>query len=85
MTERQILFDSINVGGSNEGHLSQRPAAFGIFALQQVASTGARKSTLPVPVILKRLDTDFLVLVPLGRRIQFFHWECLNIRTLRLG
>ena len=41
MTERQVLFDSINVRGSNEGRLSQRPAAFGIFALQQVASTGA--------------------------------------------
>jgi hypothetical protein len=41
MTERQVLFDSINVGGSNEGCLSQRPAAFGIFALQQVASAGA--------------------------------------------
>jgi len=39
MTERQVLFDSITVGGSDEGCLSQRPAAFGIFALQQVAPT----------------------------------------------
>jgi len=29
-----------------------------------------RRITLPVPVILKRLDTDFLVLIPLGRRIE---------------
>ena len=41
MTERQVLFDSINVCGSDEGRLSQRPAAFGIFALQQVSSAGA--------------------------------------------
>jgi hypothetical protein len=26
--------------------------------------------TLPVPVILNRLATDFLVLIPLGRRIN---------------
>src|SRR6266542_658131 len=29
-----------------------------------------RRNTLPVPVILTRLTTDFLVLMPLGRRIQ---------------
>jgi hypothetical protein len=29
-----------------------------------------RRITLPVPVILKRLLTDFLVLIPLGRRMQ---------------
>jgi hypothetical protein len=27
--------------------------------------------TLPVPVILNRLATDFFVLMPLGRRINF--------------
>lgn len=46
MAERKVLFDSINVGGSNEGRLSQRPAAFGIFALQQVAPTGAPEEYL---------------------------------------
>ena len=30
-----------------------------------------RHITLPLPVILKRLTTDFLVLMPLGRRIRF--------------
>src|SRR5439155_6375109 len=39
-----------------------------------------RNRTLPVPVILKRLATDFLVLMPLGRRIQvhFLLLERLN-------
>jgi hypothetical protein len=41
MTERQILYDAINVCGSDECRLSQRSAVFGIFALQQVAPTGA--------------------------------------------
>jgi hypothetical protein len=41
MTEREVLSDSVNVCGSGEGRLSQRPAAFGIFALQQVAPAGA--------------------------------------------
>ena len=41
MTEWQILFDAINVGWSDERCLSQRPAAFGIFALQQMAPTRA--------------------------------------------
>jgi hypothetical protein len=41
MTEWQVLFDSINVCGSDGGRFSQRPAAFGTFALQQVSPTGA--------------------------------------------
>lgn len=31
--------------------------------------------TLPVPVILKRLATDFLVLIPLGRRIRLIFFS----------
>ncbi len=36
--EWQILFDTINVGWSDEHCFAQRPAAFGTFALKQMAS-----------------------------------------------
>ena len=39
-----------------------------------------RCRTLPVPVILKRLATDFLVLIPLGRRMEF-SFSCLFCRN----
>jgi len=41
VAERQILRDSINVGGAEDSGLSQRPAAFGCLALKQMASAGA--------------------------------------------
>jgi hypothetical protein len=37
----QVLCDTIDVGWSNDRCFSQRAAAFGIFALQQVAPTSA--------------------------------------------
>ena len=37
MAERQILFDAVNVGRSEEPCLSQRPPACGALALEQVA------------------------------------------------
>jgi hypothetical protein len=39
VAEWQILFDTINVGWSEALGLSQRPAAFGTFALKQMAPT----------------------------------------------
>ena len=41
MAEGQILFDPINVGWIDEYRFTQRPAAFGIFALQQMAFASA--------------------------------------------
>ena len=41
IAEWQILFDTINVCGSNERRLSQGPAAFRAFTLKQVAPTSA--------------------------------------------
>ncbi len=37
----QVLCDTIDVGWSNDRRFSQRPAAFGIFALQQVTPASA--------------------------------------------
>jgi hypothetical protein len=37
MAKREILFDAINVGGSKDRRLSQRPPSFGAFALKQMA------------------------------------------------
>jgi hypothetical protein len=71
MAERQILCDAVNVGWCENRRLSQRPAAFGAFALKQMAPACPVKLTFPLAVILKRFATDFLVLIPLGRRIQF--------------
>jgi len=41
MTEWQILFDTINIGWSEDPGVAQRPPALGILALKQVAPTGA--------------------------------------------
>jgi hypothetical protein len=41
VAEWQVLFDTVNVGCSEELCLSQRPAPFGTLALKQMASAGA--------------------------------------------
>jgi len=41
VAEGQILFDTINVRWSDEHRFAQGPAAFGTFALKQVASARA--------------------------------------------
>jgi len=41
VAERKILFDTINVGGSEERRFSQSPPTFGAFALKQMASARA--------------------------------------------
>jgi len=41
VAERQILFDAINIGGSEKVGLAQRSSPFGTLALQQMASAGA--------------------------------------------
>jgi hypothetical protein len=41
MIEWQTLFDAINVCGSDERRLSQKPAASGAFTLKQMASARA--------------------------------------------
>ena len=46
MAEGQILFDAVNVRGSEERSLSQRPATFGIFALKQMAFACASEQDL---------------------------------------
>ena len=48
MAEGQVLFDPIKVGGSEKRRLAQRPAAFGAFALQQMAPAGSAKEDFPV-------------------------------------
>src|SRR5438132_12631289 len=42
MAERQVLFDAVFVRGMHPGRAAERTAAFGVFALQQVALAGAR-------------------------------------------
>jgi hypothetical protein len=39
MTEREILFDAINVGGIHHGHLAETTEPFGVFGLGQVTTT----------------------------------------------
>jgi hypothetical protein len=60
VAERQTLRDAIRIGFIHHLGSAKRSAALGTFAGKQV----------PVAVILKRLATDFFVLIPFGRRIQ---------------
>ena len=46
MTERQILFDAINVRWSDERRLLQKAAALRAFALKQMASARAPEKDL---------------------------------------
>jgi hypothetical protein len=46
MAERQILCDAVNVGWCENQRLSQRPAAFGAFALKQVAPASSSEQDL---------------------------------------
>ena len=48
MAERQILGDAVNVGWCEDRRVSQRPAAFGAFALKQMASACPVKQHFPV-------------------------------------
>jgi len=41
MAERQILFDSINVGCANQLRIAQASTTFWVLALQQMAFAGA--------------------------------------------
>lgn len=41
MAERQVLFDTVNVGGVDERRFAQRPSPFGTLALKQMAPAGA--------------------------------------------
>ena len=70
MAERQILRDAIRVGGVHRGCARRwrRRLGFLVWARWRLPAWWNR--TLPVPVILNRLDTDFFVLMPLGRRIN---------------
>ena len=47
MAERQILGDAVNVGWCEHRRLSQRPAAFGAFALKQMAPACPVKQHFP--------------------------------------
>jgi hypothetical protein len=46
MAEREVLFDAVNVGWPEERRLSQRAAAFGTFALKQVAPASSSEQDL---------------------------------------
>src|SRR5687768_10501712 len=45
---------------------------FGLLPVSKWRRPARERMTLPVAVILKRLATDFFVLIPLGRRIVLF-------------
>ena len=46
MAKGKVLFYTVNVRGSEERRLSQRPPAFGIFALKQMAFACASEQDL---------------------------------------
>jgi len=56
VVEWQILFDTVNVGCSEELCLSQRPSPFGTLALKQMASAGAAEQYFAGAGYLKAFD-----------------------------
>ena len=60
--EREALLDAILVGGIHQGRASQGPTALGIFALQQMALTGARAEHLAARGYLEPLGSGFFCL-----------------------
>jgi hypothetical protein len=70
MAEGQVLRDAVGIGRVNDHRTAETAAALGVFGLARWRLPAWRRRTLPVPVILNRLDTDFFVLMPLGRRIN---------------
>jgi hypothetical protein len=83
VSKRQVLRDPIKVSGSNERRFSQKPAAFWALPWHRWRRPAPRKRTLPAPVILKPLLTDFLVLIPLGRRIGVLTFDTFPFRSFK--
>jgi len=73
-----------SVGPSNEALRSDR-RRLGLLPCSKWRRPAPRKRTFPVAVILNRLATAFLVLIPLGRRIQFHFLHSSAQILLRSG
>jgi hypothetical protein len=48
VAEGQVLQDTVSIGWSEQRGLSQRPAAFGLFALQQMTTACPMEQHFPV-------------------------------------
>ena len=85
MTERQILFDPINVGGSEALGLSQRSPAFGTFALKQVASTGPPEQHFTRARDFETLGHRFSGSITFGTSHRLFIWVSAEISRAQDG
>ena len=75
VAKRQILFDTIDVGWSEERCLFRHSVTFGTFTLKQMASASDVEQDLARCCYLEAFD--FLVLMPLGRAYRFNFLEKL--------
>ena len=58
--------------GSTNFAVPKERRRFGLLPASKCRFPALERMTLPVAVILNRLATDFLVLIPFGRRIILF-------------
>ena len=85
VAERQILFDPINVGGSEALGLSQRSPAFGTFALKQVASTGPPEQHFTRARDFETLGHRFSGSITFGTSHRLFIWVSAEISRAQDG
>ena len=79
MAERQILFDAINVGGTENTRLAQGSSPFGTLALQQMASPGAAEQYFAGAGYLETFRHGFFGFDAFGSAHRF------NFRPKRAG
>jgi hypothetical protein len=85
MTERQILFDAVNIGWIQGSGFFYAPAAFGVFGAQQVTPTGAPKQHLAGAGYLETFGYGLSGFNTLGTsHIGLSFYERLNIHAFRM-
>ena len=85
MAEREILRDAIGVGRVNDGRFAQMAAAFGIFALSQVAEAGAAVENLAGAGDFEPFGNGFSCFDAFGSSHKIYYFNCKRARTILSG
>jgi len=82
VAERQILQDAISVGRVNDSNLAEAAAALGVFALGQMAQTGAAVENLARAGDLEPFGHGFFCFDAFGSSHKFIYFNCKRARTI---